>query len=77
MVDDSKNIYQEGEKMSQKLINTIKELGKLKGKSLKEIGEESGVGANAIYRWKNSEPKISTLKKVAKYLDVDYKVFLP
>ena len=63
--------------MSKKLVNTIKQLGRLKGKTIKEIGEESGVGANTIYRWDKVEPKISTLKKVADYLDVDYKALLP
>lgn len=63
--------------MSDKLIKTIKQLGQLQGKTLKEIGEELGVGANAIYRWNKNEPKISTLKKVADYLGIDYKVLLP
>lgn len=66
-----------GEKMSDKLVKTIEQLGQLQGKTLKEIGEESGVGANAIYRWNKNEPKISTLKKVADYLGIDYKVLLP
>lgn len=63
--------------MSDKLVKTIERLGQLQGKTLKEIGEESGVGANAIYRWNRVEPKISTLKKVADYLGIDYKILLP
>lgn len=66
-----------GELMSKKTIDTIEALGKLQGKSLKDIGKESGVGENAIYRWKDHEPKISTLKRVAHCLHVDYKVLLP
>lgn len=63
--------------MSKKTIETIRALGKLRDEDLKEIGRNSGVGENAIYRWENHEPKISTLKKVADYLNVDYKILLP
>lgn len=63
--------------MSKKTIDTIRALGNLRGEDLKKIGKNSGVGENAIYRWEDHEPKISTLKKVADYLNVDYKVLLP
>lgn len=32
---------------------------------------------NAIYRWSTNKPKISTLRKVADVLGIDYKVLLP
>lgn len=63
--------------LSRKTIETIKILGKMRNEDLKEIGRNSGVGENAIYRWEKHEPKISTLKKVADYLGVDYKILLP
>lgn len=63
--------------MSRKTIEFIKALGKMRNESLKEIGKKSGVGENTIYRWEKHEPKISTLKKVADYLNVDYKSLLP
>ena len=53
--------------MSKKTIEMIEKLGKLQYKSLKEVGEKSGIGANSIYRWDKNEPKISTLKKVTNY----------
>lgn len=63
--------------MSKRTVETIKALGKLRHESLKEIGKNSGVGENAIFRGTKTEPKISTLKKVADYLDIDYKILLP
>ena len=63
--------------MSQELVESIRAIGKLQNKTLREIGRESGVGENAIYRWNKNEPRLSTLKKVADYLGVDYKIFLP
>ncbi|MCW8089627.1 MULTISPECIES: helix-turn-helix domain-containing protein [Lactobacillus] len=63
--------------MSQELVESIRAIGKLQNKTLREIGLESGVGENAIYRWNKNEPRLSTLKKVADYLGVDYKIFLP
>lgn len=59
------------------IVENIQRLAKEQDKSVKEIALQSGVGENSIYRWKNSEPKISTLKKVAKVLGVDYKLLLP
>lgn len=62
--------------MSTKLIKNIEALGKMRGENLKQIGKNSGVGENAIYRWDKHEPKLSTIRKVAGYLDVDYKILL-
>ncbi|MBD8087669.1 helix-turn-helix transcriptional regulator [Limosilactobacillus sp. c11Ua_112_M] len=53
------------------------QLAKSQGKSLKDVGRESGVGENAIYRWNKVPSKIATLIKVAKALGVDYKLLLP
>ena len=37
--------------MSKEMVDKIETLAKANGKTLKEIGKESGVGENAIYRW--------------------------
>lgn len=60
-----------------KLVKTIQQLAKARGKTVKDVAREAGVGENAIYRWNKNEPKISTFKKVADYLGIDYKVLLP
>jgi DNA-binding helix-turn-helix protein len=73
----NKSLQKEVNNMSQELVESIKAIGKLQNKTLREIGLESGVGENAIYRWNKNEPRLSTLKKVADYLGVDYKIFLP
>lgn len=62
--------------MSTKLIKNIEALGKMRGENLKQTGKNSGVGENVIYRWDKHEPKLSTIRKVADYLDVDYKILL-
>lgn len=59
-----------------KLVKTIQQLAEARGKTIKDVAREAGVGENAIYRWSTIEPKISTLRKVADVLDVDYEVLL-
>ncbi|MFR0570452.1 helix-turn-helix domain-containing protein [Ligilactobacillus salivarius] len=59
------------------VLNKIKKLSAIKGITIKELGLKAGVGENSIYRWAYSEPSISSLKKVAKVLEVDYKLLLP
>ena len=59
------------------LVKTIQQLAKAQGKNIKDVAREAGVGENAIYRWSTNEPKISTLRKVADVLGIDYKVLLP
>lgn len=63
--------------MDKDIVSTIERLAKLQGMSLKEVGKKSGVGENAIFRWNKVTPKIATLKKVAKLLNIDYKLLLP
>lgn len=60
-----------------KLVKTIQQLSKAQGKTVKDVAREAGVGENAIHRWSTNEPKISTLRRVADVLGVDYKVLLP
>ena len=59
------------------LVKTSQQLAKAQGKNIKDVAREAGVGENAIYRWSTNEPKISTLRKVADVLGIDYKVLLP
>lgn len=59
------------------IIDKILPLAKERGETLKEIGKNSGVGENSIYRWKVVEPKISSIRKVANYLSINYKTLLP
>lgn len=59
------------------LVKTIQQLAKAQDKTIKDVAREAGVGENAIYRWSTTEPKISTLRRVADMLGVDYKVLLP
>lgn len=63
--------------MSKDIVSTIDRLAKLQGMSLKEVGKKSGVGENAIFRWNKITPRITTLKKVANFLNIDYKLLLP
>lgn len=58
-------------------LDRIKRLSLMKGMTVKELGRKAGVGENSIYRWAYNEPSITSLKKVAKALDVDYKLLLP
>lgn len=63
--------------MLEETLNRIKKLSALKGMTIKELGVKAGIGENSIYRWAHIEPSISSLKKVAKVLEVDYKLLLP
>lgn len=59
------------------LVKNIQQLAEAQGKTIKDVAREACVGENAIYRWSTTEPKISTLRKVADVLGIDYKVLLP
>lgn len=46
--------------------------------SIKEALEiMAGVGETSIYKWEKHDPNLGSVKKVAKYLGVDYKILLP
>lgn len=53
--------------MSKEMVDKIETLAKANGKTLKEIGKESGVGENTIYRWRYQMPRFATLKKWQMY----------
>lgn len=52
------------------LLSRIKEISAQKGMSVKEVAIKAGLGENSIYRWKKTEPSVSSLSKVAKALDI-------
>lgn len=56
--------------MSMSIVTNIKKIASEKKLTIKQIGKESGVGENAIYRWDKQNPNLSSLKKVSNYLDV-------
>lgn len=63
--------------MAQQIYELIKIFANCRRKSLKEIGREAGIGENTIYRWRKDLPALSTLVKVAKVWNVNYKELLP
>lgn len=52
------------------IVANIKKIASEKNLTIKQIGKESGVGENAIYRWDKQNPNLSSLKKVSRYLNV-------
>lgn len=56
--------------MSVSIVANIKKIASEKNLTIKQIGKESGVGENAIYRWDKQNPNLSSLKKVSNYLDI-------
>lgn len=56
--------------MSISIVANIKKIASEKNLTIKQIGKESGVGENAIYRWDKQNPNLSSLKKVSRYLNV-------
>ena len=56
--------------MSVSIVANIKKIALEKNLTIKQIGKESGVGENAIYRWDKQNPNLSSLKKVSNYLNI-------
>ncbi|NLS38657.1 helix-turn-helix domain-containing protein [Fructobacillus tropaeoli] len=52
------------------IFDNIKLIAKKRGMNLKTVAQKSGLGENSIYRWKNETPRIDSLNKVAKTLNV-------
>lgn len=52
------------------MFDNIKNISKRRGLNLKEVAKRSGLGENAIYRWKSETPRIDSIEKVAKTLGV-------
>ena len=59
---------------SNNVANTIKQLSKSKGITVKKLLDDVGLGFNTMSNMKNSMPKADNLAKIADYLDcsVDY-----
>lgn len=52
------------------MFDKIKELSKRRGKSLKQVAIELGLGENYFYTLKKQSPKGDTLREVADYFQV-------
>jgi transcriptional regulator with XRE-family HTH domain len=52
------------------LFERIKETGKKRGWNVKQVAVKAGIGENAIYRWKDSQPTADKLVAVADVLGV-------
>lgn len=52
------------------LIDRVKEVSKKNGYSLTEVAIKAGIGEKSIYAWKDREPTVETLRKVADVLHV-------
>lgn len=53
------------------IYENIKEIAEEHGMTIKDVAIKAGIGENSIYRWQNSSPSTSSLKKVALALHVD------
>lgn len=56
--------------MSVSIVANIKKIALEKNLTIKQIGKESGVEENVIYRWDKQNPNLSSLKKVSNYLNI-------
>lgn len=62
------NFCEIGENIDMTTFERIKLLAKKKGLSLQKVAENSDIGINTIYKWKNYDPKGTDLSKVATIL---------
>ena len=51
-------------------FDNIKKYAKQRGMSLQEVATASGLSKNMIYQYKKMNPKLDTLKEIAKVLNV-------
>lgn len=56
------------------LFETTKDIAKKRGLSLQDTAKAAGLGINSIYQWKNKQPSVDRIEKVADVLgvSVDY-----
>lgn len=52
------------------MVNCIRELAKAHNMSLRALEEATGIGNGAIAKWDSSDPRLSNVVKVAKFLGV-------
>lgn len=55
--------------MSKTILNNIKILASKKNISLAKLESDCGLGNGTISKWENGNPTISSMEKVANYLD--------
>lgn len=58
------------------IYENILEIAKRDGLSLNEIERRAGIGHGSISRWKNQDPKVTNLIKVAKALKVKINILI-
>lgn len=52
------------------IYERIKDQSKQQGLSLQDVARRAGIGINSIYRWRNANPSLPRLEKVAHVLGV-------
>lgn len=52
------------------IYDRTKLISKQRGLSLQEVAEKAKIGKNSIYHWKNQNPSIANVNKVASVLNV-------
>ena len=58
------------------IYENILEIANRDGLSLNEIERRAGIGHGSISRWKNQDPKVTNLLKVAKALKVKINILI-
>lgn len=69
-VNLTKNNKKVVQTLSQQLFNNVKQLAKNKGMTLPEVAKKAEMGINSLYHWKQHDPSIDNLQKVADVLGV-------
>lgn len=59
-----------------KIFDKVKEVCLERGISIHALEKETGIGNGTISRWKESNPTVDKLKKVADYFGVPIEYFL-
>lgn len=52
------------------VFDRVKKAADIKGLSIQKVAIKAGLGINSIYSWKERDPSLSRVEKVAKVLDV-------
>ncbi|GBG95224.1 XRE family transcriptional regulator [Ligilactobacillus salitolerans] len=52
------------------VYENIKKYSKMRGLNLQQVAEKAGLSKNMLYQYKNMNPKVETLDKIAKVLNV-------
>lgn len=52
------------------VFDRVKKVADIKGLSIQKVAIKAGLGINSIYSWKERDPSLSRVEKVAKVLDV-------